>query len=55
MIDSYYKNFKIRDYMDENSLKDCLSKKVLDCSLGTNPFIDEKIIKKCNRECLWRN
>ena len=50
MIDSYYKNFKIRDYMDENSLKSALSKNIIDCSLGTNPFIDDNLIKKYTKE-----
>lgn len=45
MIDEYYKNFKVRDYMDEDVLKSCLSNNIIDCSLGTNPFIEESIIK----------
>lgn len=51
MIDEYYKNFKVRDYMNEESLKSCLSKKIIDCSLGTNPFIEENLIKKYIEEC----
>ena len=46
MIDEYYKRFKVRDYMNEETLKSCLSKNIIDCSLGTNPFIEENLIKK---------
>ena len=46
MIDSFYKEFKIKDYMDEKTLETCLSKDIIDCSLGTNPFINENLIKK---------
>ncbi len=46
MIDEYYKNFKVRDYMNEESLKSCLSTNIIDCSLGTNPFIEESMIKQ---------
>lgn len=51
MIDEYYKKFKVRDYMNEKSLKSCLSKKIIDCSLGTNPFIEENLIKKYIVDC----
>ena len=37
MISSFYKNFKIRDYMGDEVL--IRNKKTIDCSLGTNPFI----------------
>lgn len=46
MIDKYYKNFKVRDYMNEEYLKSCLSTNIIDCSLGTNPFLEESMIKK---------
>lgn len=46
MIDEYYKNFKVRDYMNEEALKGCLSTNKIDCSLGTNPFIKENVIKQ---------
>lgn len=46
MIDEYYKNFKVRDYMNEESLKSYLSTNIIDCSLGTNPFIEDSMIKK---------
>lgn len=44
MVDEYYKKFKVKDYMgeEENSNRS----KVIDCSLGTNPFISKKRIKK---------
>ncbi len=51
MIDEHYKNFKVRDYMDEESLKSYLSTNIIDCSLGTNPFIHESMIKKYILEC----
>lgn len=35
-IDEFYKNFKVRDYVEDNFKE--LPKKVLDCSLGVNPF-----------------
>ncbi len=46
MIDEYYKNFRVRDYMNEESLKSCLSTNIIDCSLGTNPFIEQSMIKQ---------
>jgi len=46
MIDEYYKNFRVRDYMNEESLNSCLSTNIIDCSLGTNPFIEESMIKQ---------
>lgn len=51
MIDEYYKNFKVRDYMNEETLKNCLSSNIIDCSLGTNPFIEEDLIKKYISKC----
>ena len=44
MIDKYYKEFKVRDYMDEEGLSNSLRKDIIDCSLGTNPFIEENLI-----------
>lgn len=46
MIEQYYKDFKIRDYMDDTVLKEQSLTDIIDCSLGTNDFIDENIIKK---------
>lgn len=46
MIEEFYKTFKVRDYMDDVTLKDQSLNNIIDCSLGTNPFIDENIIKK---------
>ena len=40
MIAEYYKNFKVKDYMKSEDIKN-----VIDCSLGTNPFISNKIIQ----------
>jgi len=37
MINSFYKNFKIRDYMGEEDFYK--NRKTIDCSLGTNPFV----------------
>jgi len=51
MIDEHYKNFKVRDYMNEESLNSYLSTKIIDCSLGTNPFIEDSMIKKYIMEC----
>lgn len=51
MIDEHYKNFKVRDYMNEESLKSYLSANIIDCSLGTNPFIEDSMIKKYILEC----
>lgn len=51
MIEKFYKDFKVRDYMNEEVLKSSSDKNIIDCSLGTNPFIDEKIIEKYIREC----
>ena len=46
MIDEHYKNFKVRDYMNEESLSSYLATNIIDCSLGTNPFIEESMIKQ---------
>ena len=43
MIDQYYKDFRIRDYMGNELLSSELTGKMIDCSLGTNPFIEEKL------------
>ena len=46
IIDEYYKNFKVRDYMNEESFKSQLySTNIIDCSLGTNPFLEDSMIK----------
>lgn len=42
MIKDFYKNFKVRDYMENEGYVES----ILDCSLGTNPFIEDKDIKK---------
>lgn len=44
MIKDFYKNFKIKDYMD-NELKE-KDIDYIDCSLGTNPFIEKKRVIK---------
>lgn len=46
MINQYYKNFKVRDYMNNELLTNNFSGEMIDCSLGTNPFIEEGLIKK---------
>ena len=46
MIEEYYKKFKVRDYMDDVVLREQSLVDIIDCSLGTNDFIDENIIKK---------
>lgn len=46
MIEKFYKDFRIRDYMDNNVLKEISCNNIIDCSLGTNDFIDVKLIKK---------
>lgn len=46
MINQYYKDFKVRDYMDTQGLNMQSSDKLIDCSLGTNPFLEEDIIRK---------
>lgn len=51
MIDEHYKSFKVRDYMNEESLKSYLSTNIIDCSLGTNPFIEDSMIKKYILKC----
>lgn len=53
MIDKYYKNFKVRDYMNEKELTSGLNSEVMDCSLGTNPFIEDSMIKKYVEECSY--
>ncbi len=45
MIKQFYKDFKVRDYMGEEEKID-YSSKVIDCSLGTNPFLDKKLISQ---------
>ena len=45
MIEEFYKKFKIRDYMDDNVLREQSLENIIDCSLGTNDFIDENKIK----------
>ena len=46
MIEEYYKKFKVRDYMDDEILREQSLDNIIDCSLGTNDFIDENLIKK---------
>ena len=46
MIDEYYKNFKVRDYMNNETLSKSSFNNCIDCSLGTNPFIEEDMIKR---------
>lgn len=50
MIDKYYKMYKVRDYMNEETLKSCLSENTIDCSLGTNPFVKANLIKQFIKE-----
>ena len=44
MIDEFYKNFKVKDYMENE--KTNIKKDYIDCSLGTNPFISSRKIQK---------
>lgn len=44
MIDRYYKEFKVKDYMENEIINN--DKKFIDCSLGTNPFISKRRIQK---------
>lgn len=46
MIDKFYKDFKIRDYMENEGMILDTNSKVIDCSLGTNPFLDNNFVKK---------
>ncbi len=50
MIKEFYKTFKIRDYMDDTTLEEQSLDNIIDCSLGTNAFIDESIIIKYVKE-----
>jgi len=50
MIDQYYKEFRVRDYMENEGISKELYNKSIDCSLGTNPFIDENIIRQYVQE-----
>lgn len=45
MIDKHYIDFKVRDYMDDEELKIGLSSDLIDCSLGTNPFINDGFMR----------
>lgn len=45
-IKQHYIDFKVRDYMDNDELKFASSNSLLDCSLGTNPFIEDKMLEK---------
>ena len=51
MINSFYKNFNTRDYMDEELLKMCTNNTLLDCSLGTNPFVNSSLIEQYVAKC----
>ena len=53
MVEKFYKSFKVRDYMDENVLKEQTVKELIDCSLGTNDFIDETIIRESIVTCCY--
>lgn len=53
MINEFYKNFKVRDYMNEEILKIAQANDVIDCSLGTNPFMNENIIKECVKQSTY--
>ena len=53
MINEFYKNFKVRDYMNEEILKVAQANDVIDCSLGTNPFMNENIIKECVKQSTY--
>ena len=53
MINEYYKNFRVRDYMNEEILKSIQANDIIDCSLGTNPFINENIIKECVKQSTY--
>jgi len=47
IIDNFYKDFKIRDYMGDELENVCMhSGELVDCSLGTNPFLDESFFNK---------
>ena len=41
MIDNHYKNFQIRDYLEDTIET---NENVIDCTLGINPFIEENYI-----------
>ena len=43
MINEFYKEFKVKDYIESQKLN--ISSKI-DCSLGTNPFLDDNMIQK---------
>lgn len=51
MINEYYKNFRVRDYMEDETLGKSSFVNAIDCSLGTNPFIEDSMIKKYLLEC----
>lgn len=53
MISQYYKDFRVRDYMNNDDLENQISNNVIDCSLGTNPFIDEKVLKEHILNCSY--
>lgn len=53
MINQHYKNFRVRDYMDEEVLRNSMSNNIIDCSLGTNPFLEEKMIQRYVTECKY--
>ena len=46
MIDNFYKQFQVRDYMENEGIVLKTKSRIIDCSLGTNPFIDKDAIKK---------
>ena len=46
MIEKFYKEFSIRDYMENEGMILYKTSKIIDCSLGTNPFLDEDFIRR---------
>ncbi len=46
MIDKFYKEFSIRDYIENEGMILDKTYKIIDCSLGTNPFLDEEFIRR---------
>jgi histidinol-phosphate aminotransferase len=53
MIQQYYRDFRVKDYMENEGISNELSNKTIDCALGTNPFIEDSIIRKSiqNSDC----
>lgn len=53
MIDQYYKNFRVKDYMNNEGLENQISSNMIDCSLGTNPFIEESMLQIYVQKCSY--